>query len=182
MDATRPTGRQSHLPDRTTSRRVTGDRGSAIVEFALVLPVFTMLILGTFSAAVLYNDKASMNGAAREGARYGATVPVDQCADVTNCAGLTWAQMVRSVAVERSAGSATTGDVCVALVSGTGATQAAVDSTHTTNGGTSPCWIDTSADSGLRVQVQITRSDDLNFMVQDIHVNLVSRATSKYEQ
>ena len=67
--------------------------------------------------------------------------------DVANCGGLTWAQMVQSVAVKRSAGSATTSDVCVALVTGSGAAQSAIDSSHTTAGGTSPCWVDASADA-----------------------------------
>ena len=163
-------------------RRATGDRGAALVEFALLLPVFFMLVMGTFSAAVVYNDKASITQGAREAARYGATVPTDQCTTLANCGGLTWAQMVQSVAVERSAGSATTSDVCVALVTGSGAAESAIDSSHTTAGGTSPCWVDGSADASQRVQVMITRRDHINFLVSDIPVSLTSRATSKYEQ
>jgi Flp pilus assembly protein TadG len=144
--------------------------------------VFFMLVLGTFSGAVAYNNKASITQAAREAARYGSTVAINQCVGAGSCGGQTWAQLVQALAVDRSSGSATTSQVCVALVNGTGATQAAIDSTHTTAGGTSPCWIDTSSDSGLRVQVRIGITADVNFLVSDMTVNLVSTSVSHYEQ
>jgi Flp pilus assembly protein TadG len=153
-----------------------------LIEFALVLPVFMVLVLGSFTGAIAYNDKASVTQGAREGARYGATLAIHQCDDVANCGGLDWAQLVQSTAVNHSAGSATTSSVCVALVSGSGATQAAIDSNHTTAGGTSPCWIDSSIDTSLRVQVSISRVDTINFLVDSMAVTLLSQATSKYEQ
>jgi Flp pilus assembly protein TadG len=152
------------------------------VEFALLIPIFFSLVMGTFSGAIAYNNKASITQAAREGARYGATVPIDQCDSGGSCSGLTWAQLVQSLTVDRSSGSATTGQVCVALVSGTGATQAAIDSNHTTAGGTAPCWIDNAPDGGNRVQVRITTPADINFVVGDFTVTLVATSVSHYEQ
>ena len=52
-----------------------GDRGAALVEFALVLPVMTMLILGMVSGGRLYDHKMNLTFAAREGARYWASNP-----------------------------------------------------------------------------------------------------------
>ena len=43
--------------------------GSQLVEFALVLPLLLVLLIGIFDFAVAYNHKQIMNNAAREGAR-----------------------------------------------------------------------------------------------------------------
>src|SRR5712691_4500636 len=60
------------------SRAGDGERGAAMVEFALLLPVFMMLVMGAFSGAIAYNQKLDLAHAAREGARYGATLPENQ--------------------------------------------------------------------------------------------------------
>ena len=52
------------------------DSGAALVEFALVLPLLMMIVLGMVSAGISYNRKITMTHAAREAARYGATLPV----------------------------------------------------------------------------------------------------------
>lgn len=44
-------------------------RGSQLVEFALVLPLLLVLLIGVFDFAIAYNFKHIMNNAAREGAR-----------------------------------------------------------------------------------------------------------------
>ena len=46
-----------------------GDRGAAAVEFALILPVFLLLVLGMIEFARAYNVQISVTNAAREGAR-----------------------------------------------------------------------------------------------------------------
>jgi hypothetical protein len=53
------------------------EHGAALVEFALILPIFMMLVLGMLSGGLAYNRKISITGGAREGARYGATLPVN---------------------------------------------------------------------------------------------------------
>src|SRR5207253_7197551 len=67
-------GHHGHTP----GRRHGVERGAALVEFALILPVFMMLVLGTFTGAIAYNQKADLSHAANEGARYGGTLPQDQ--------------------------------------------------------------------------------------------------------
>jgi Flp pilus assembly protein TadG len=50
------------------------ERGVAIIEAALVLPVFFLLVLGIFEFGIMLSAYHSMEGAAREGARV-AVVP-----------------------------------------------------------------------------------------------------------
>lgn len=50
-------------------RRRPPERGAAAVEFALILPVFVLLIVGMLEFARAYNAQISVTNAAREGAR-----------------------------------------------------------------------------------------------------------------
>jgi len=153
--------------------------GAALVEFALLLPVFMALILGMFSGGVAYNQKLDVTHATREGARYGATVAVtNQFAN-----GQSWASNVRDLIIDRASGdlSGTGTAVCVALVSGTGASTAAIDSTHTTAGGTTPCYSDNSADAGRRVQVSASRPSKVEALLFSSGITLNAKAESRYE-
>src|SRR6266513_376229 len=121
QEATARQGHQGFRPRRAMSsqRQSDRERGAALVEFALVLPLVLMLTFGMVSSALAYNHKMDLIHAAREGARYGATLPRDQCIGSPNpCGTSTWAQVVQSVVVQRSLGDVTAAEVCVALVSG----------------------------------------------------------------
>lgn len=63
------------------SRR-TDERGSAIVEFALVVPVFLLLVMGAASLVWLIGARSAVTGAARDGARF-ASIAIDP----SNCGG-----------------------------------------------------------------------------------------------
>ncbi|MFN7927169.1 MAG: TadE family protein [Blastocatellia bacterium] len=52
---------------RTTTHR--GEQGQAIVEFALVMPVLILLLMGVVFFAMAFNLQMVLNAAAREGAR-----------------------------------------------------------------------------------------------------------------
>ena len=64
--------------------------GSAALEFAIVLPILLLLVLGIFEFGVLLYNKAVMTNACREGARagivkdgpYGQTVPATQIEEI----------------------------------------------------------------------------------------------------
>lgn len=45
------------------------DRGAVMVEFALVLPLLVMLLVGIVQFGLAYSAQVSISGAAREGAR-----------------------------------------------------------------------------------------------------------------
>ncbi|MDQ1568119.1 MAG: hypothetical protein QOF96_2999 [Actinomycetota bacterium] len=159
------------------------ERGAALVEFALVLPLVLMLTFGMVTSAMAYNHKMDLTHAAREGARYGATLPRDQCIGSPNpCGTSTWAQVVRSVVVQRSLGDVASVDVCVALVTGNpGATTSGffVGSTRSDN----LCFDDGNGDSGDRVQIAVKRTTDkINGILFNFPVTLTSQATAKFEQ
>lgn len=157
------------------------DRAAAIVEFALILPLLSMMALGMLTGGIALDRKQDITNAAREAARFGATVAENQCDDpLADCNGLDWAQLVQSVAVQRSNGAATL--VCAALVSGPGFAPVAVSADHTTEAGTTACYVDNSSDSGKRVQVLVKRNDKLEAVLFTMDLNLNSRATAQFEQ
>lgn len=51
--------------------RLKKERANALLEFAFVLPVLLLLIIGTVELSILFYDKAVITNASREGARYG---------------------------------------------------------------------------------------------------------------
>ena len=51
------------------TKRKAGDRGAVMVEFAIILPILLMLVMGIIEFGRAYNTQISMQAAAREGAR-----------------------------------------------------------------------------------------------------------------
>ena len=45
------------------------DRGAAVVEFALIMPVLILLVAGVIQFGIMYSQYQVLQGAAREGAR-----------------------------------------------------------------------------------------------------------------
>lgn len=93
---------------RGMRRRARGDRGAALVEFALVAPLLFALLLGTITGGLALSRKNSMTNAVREGARLGATL--DQAAPGG------WAESVRDRVRELSDGDLQNGQICVELL------------------------------------------------------------------
>jgi Flp pilus assembly protein TadG len=52
-------------------KKLNDHNGAALVEFAIVLPVLLLLILGMVEFSLLFYDKAVITNASREGARAG---------------------------------------------------------------------------------------------------------------
>lgn len=165
---------------RPCARRRCHDTGVAVVEFALVLPLLLLFLLGIVTAGIAYNQKQELTHAAREGARYAATLPASQ----TFPSG-TWATNVRDLIVERSDGELTAGQVCVSLVNGATATVVAPSANYSTSG--SECipgqaYPTSATDDGTRVQVVVTKPATIELGVfGSIAVTLTSKATSKSE-
>lgn len=91
-------------------------RGAVFVEFAMVLPLLLALVLGIFTGGLAYTHKISVVEAVREGARYGASLPLGTGVDAVNA----WEDGVRNRVVSASAGEVALADVCVKLVLPTG--------------------------------------------------------------
>ena len=52
-----------------------GQEGAVAVEFALVLPILAMLLLGTVTAGLAYTHSLGLTNAVREGSRFAAITP-----------------------------------------------------------------------------------------------------------
>ena len=52
--------------------KMRGQRGQTMVEFAIVLPIFLMLLLGIAQGGIAFNNYVQLTDATRAGARYGA--------------------------------------------------------------------------------------------------------------
>lgn len=57
-------------------RRCEDDRGVAVVEFALVLPVLMILLLGMVSSATAWNQSQALGQGSRVAARFASTMPL----------------------------------------------------------------------------------------------------------
>jgi hypothetical protein len=152
--------------------RCQGDSGVAVVEFALIFPLFFAVALGAITGGLAYNQKIEITHAAREGARWGSTVsPSDAFAN-----NQPWDYNVSQMVLTRAAGdlSVAGASVCVSLVKGSSGTAGGVtvpgssdipghtQADFSTNG-TSPCDsteyypVTVGGDAGFRVQVRASR-------------------------
>ncbi len=57
-----------------------GEDGATAIEFALVLPILIMILVGTFEFGLAYNNYLAITHAAREGARMAAVGAYDETA------------------------------------------------------------------------------------------------------
>jgi hypothetical protein len=96
--------------DRFRFTRTGGnERGAALVEFALILPLVMSLVLGLITGGAAYNRKLSLTNAVREGSRFGATLSGPTTGG--------WASDVQNRTVELASGDlSSTNQVCVQLV------------------------------------------------------------------
>lgn len=156
-------------------RRGQGDSGTALVEFALVLPLLVVFLLGTITGGITLNDELQLNHATRDAARYGATIPAEE----TFGTG-TWATNVRTVVVERFGDGLTPADVCVSLVSGSPAVP--LSANHTTDGGGNACYDDsTSGISQTRVQVTAAKAAQIETGIWTADITLKANAITMHE-
>ena len=66
------------------NRRTARSRGQALVEFALVVPVFLLFLVIAIDFGRLFYTYIGVNNAVREGAAFGSTTPT--CASSSDCA------------------------------------------------------------------------------------------------
>ena len=58
-------------PTRRQAFALKSQRGAAVIEFALILPLLLIVLVGTMDASLALYDKAVITNASREGARAG---------------------------------------------------------------------------------------------------------------
>lgn len=155
-------------------RRVAQESGAAAVEFALLLPIAVMLLVGMISGGFAFERWIAITQGTREAARYGATL------DVTAVSPPGADSQVSSVlAVARGATgvSATTPgqSVCVALFYAGSWTRRLPDGTTDSTF----CWDDGRTDE--RVQVSVRRSTDFSWVFATNTISVGSRSVTRYE-
>ena len=60
---------------RRQCQRLNGSEGQALIEFALILPLFLLLLFGMIDFGRAYSASVTLTNAAREGARFGVISP-----------------------------------------------------------------------------------------------------------
>jgi Flp pilus assembly protein TadG len=160
------------------------DDGANAVEFALVLPILLVLVFGIMWGGIAFEQNLAISHAAREGARFGATLNVT----TTGSVDTTELQRIRDRAEAASAGRLGGSEtyVCVAYVE-----SAATNYTErVTNGGTrtasaptvtNSCYDDGIDPSEPRIQVYVERDAILDFIFYGGTIRLDAAGVSYYE-
>lgn len=163
---------------------VQGDRGAVALEFALVLPLLVMLLLGIVTFGLAYSDHVALTNAVREGARFGAAT------DNVSSWGSSVAQ--RTVDVYDNADNPlTTASVCAVLYSNV-STQtppiqpvAASDPSCETGGtvaGDPPSNPSNPGDDSCFVKVWATQPAHLNWFLATTTVTMSASSVSYYDR
>jgi hypothetical protein len=76
------------------------ERGASAVEFALVAILLFMLVFGIISSGFAFSRKISLNDAAREGVRLGATLPIGNDTQVPDA----WFDAIAARTIDSAAG------------------------------------------------------------------------------
>ena len=165
--------------------------GAALLEFAIVLPLLLAVLVGIITAGTALNRSNSLNNAARETARFGATLPADNLTF--------WLTKVSDVAIDAATGDLADGSpgryVCVAYVYPDGLVPAdsSVGNDHTVRieideaglqsiSTGAECYSDGRPDNERRVQVVAERDTDLEFFFFNSVVTLDGKSASRYER
>jgi Flp pilus assembly protein TadG len=173
--ATRPDEQRSERMTRLARKlRRRDERGASAVEFALIVPVVVMLLLGTITTGLVYSDHLSVTNAVREGARYGSV------ADATN--GTTWANSVQTrvqqVYFNAAGTQPTDNEICVQLVQ-KGGTVLASDSGSAC--GTAPGLPSNMADGSCVVLVWMQEPETIQLVVfPSLNVDIGARSVAYY--
>lgn len=143
---------------RWSRAHATSDSGATLVEFAVVIPVFMMLIIGLFTGANLVNRQIQVSHAARNGASYGASLNLQSG----------WAAAVQSRIASTAVRDFPTSAICVALVTGPGNSPTLVTS-------------GTPLDPSTRVVVRVNVTGTLDWVFGGTTQNWISTSTALWE-
>ena len=141
------------------------ERGAGLVEFALVLPLLMMLVLGLVSGGIAYNRKISITNAVREGTRYGATLTCSAAC----VSGGAWISQVKARVAEVSGGELSASDVCAWVGTASGTVQC---------GQADP----PGAGGTMVVKVSASKGAELDAIFFRRNLTLTSKSTARYER
>ena len=176
---------------RTLSGRVASaarsESGSAIIELAVVASLLLVILLGTVTFGLTHHQNISIEGAAREAARFGATYPVEDAGTMEQ-----WLKDVARVAEGAATGAMNATDdsrvVCVAQGYGTdptGFSRIRVTGTAAIASGVEEanwCFPNTAPPADTVVQVQLERTGWIEAVVFSMKPTLNGEATNRFER
>ncbi len=152
------------------------------VEFALVLPILAMLMMGIVTFGLAYNDHLALTNAIREASRFGATTVNDSNWDdaVVDRAQDVYMNGTRSLA---------DGEICVELLEHTGdVSPAGADDVKQSNGtcpvavGTAPAIPKGVLPGECIVRVWASTPAKLNIAIASWDISLGARSVSYFER
>ena len=165
-------------------RRCGDDRGAVLVEFAFVLPLLMMSLLGIFTGGLAWNRKLAVTNGVREGSRFGATLSVATSTCTSGTAGTVdcWLSEVADVTQSSSenelGSSVATHSICVAYLSTT-TTRSVTRSSSGDSYNNTTCFTDSRTDA--RVQVTGSRSTSVEFILFSLTPTITSQAVTRFE-
>jgi hypothetical protein len=155
-------------PRGSPAREHQRERGAALVEFAIVLPLALGLILGTFTGGTAYFRKISIVDAVREGSRYASSLRMGSGVG----AATAWESSVKNRVVEASGGELTAAEVCVKLVYPSGGTDCGV-----------PDPPGASAETTVHVvKLSATKPARIEFLFLTLNLTVTSKLAARYER
>ena len=161
-------------------RRQDQDRGAALVEFALLLPLLALLLFGTITGGLTLSRQNSVKNAAREGTRFGAINPLGDPVNMTTYLDQVIVQVENAAHPDLKDG-VDSKSICVAFVEESGSvTQRTKTNAGTTSSGT-PCFDDTPL-AYDRVQVSVERRSEINAILYANNVLIEARSVTRYER
>lgn len=170
---------------RVTKKVRDSESGAQLIEFAVILPILLSMLFGIVTGGVAFSHNLSIDNAARETARYAATLPVDGDLD-------DWLESVADVAVATATGTLDTGQagrqVCVAYVYPDGSDthdqtkRITVDSAGVKTYANQACVADTRPNDERRVQVLVQRDADLIVFYFSKTLTLSSQSIARFER
>lgn len=161
------------------------ERGAQLLEFALILPLLLSVLFGIVTGGVAFSQNLSIDNAARETARYGATLPVDGSLDG-------WLAQVADIAIGTATGALDDGqpgrEVCVAYVYPTGSqandkTRRVVeDAGGTRTFSDQQCVADGRPNDERRVQIVVSRDAELLVFYFSKDITISGQSIARYER
>lgn len=145
------------------------DRGAALVEAALVLPLLLMLTLGIWTTARAWNVHNTLDHAAREAARFGATeVPWNDGGNTPTCGNVTSEEAVRCIADQ---------ELQAASIAPTDVASVCIDKADP---GNNPCGLGATSTPQVAVVLE-WQNYPLDFVFFSFNVNLRVSAVARWE-
>ena len=160
--------------------------GAAAVEFALLFPLFILIVFGVIDMGFAFNQKINLTQASREGSRYGATLSLlasHTSGGIPDGTVDDWLKNVLAV-VKSSGGSDLDKSranryICVAYIVGATARKAVATTSDTPTLSSGTCLTDGRTDD--RVQVDTRADTALDFLLFGGKITVGSESVTHYE-